>query len=102
MSKCLFKFNEYGPGMGYPSMKDSMNSEPYFGMEKIIAYLQKGKKTYAAAGRAQDFFTGDLIPGEYCGMTDGEYSWVSSLPYYVEKYHLRLNREFEDKVLRRC
>lgn len=99
MSKCLFEYNEYGPGMGFPSMKDNMNSKPYFGMEKIIAYLKNGKKTYAAAGRAKDFFSGDYIPGEYCGMTDGEYSWISSLVYYVEKYNLRLNKDFERKVL---
>ncbi len=99
MAKRIFDFDEYGPGMGFPSMKESMNDMPYEGMDRIISYLRSGRKTYAAAGRATDFFTGELIPGERCGMTDGEYSWVSSLAYYVEKYNVRLDKEFEDKVL---
>ena len=34
-------------------------------------------------------------------MTDGEYSWLSDLAYYVEKYNLRLPEEFEGKVLKK-
>ena len=59
------------------------------------------QKTFAACGRACDFFTEEMIPGEYCGMTDGVYSWISSLAYYVEKYNLRLLPEFERYVLER-
>lgn len=99
MSKRIFDFNEYGPGMGFPSMKKSMLDKPYAGQDQIIAYLNSGKKTYAAAGKAYDFFTGEEIPGERCGLTDGVFSWVSSLPYYVEKYNLRLSPQFEKYVL---
>ncbi len=99
MSIRIFDFNEYGPGFGFPSMKQSMLDKPYAGKNKIIAYLRNGRKTYVAAGRAHDFFTGEAIPGENCGMTDGVFSWVSSLPYYVEKYNLKLSPEFEKHVL---
>ena len=99
MSVRIFDYNEYGPGMGFPSMKQSMLDKPYTGQDKIIAYLKRGRKTYAAAGRAYDFFTGEAIPGENCGMTDGTFSWVSSLSYYVERYNLRLAPEFEKYVL---
>ena len=98
MSRRIFDYNEYGPGMGFPSMKNSMLDKPYAGMDRIISYLKNGQKTYAAAGRAYDFFTGEEIPGERCGMTDGVFSWVSSLPYYVEKYNLKLPQEFEKHV----
>ena len=100
MAKRIFEYDEYGPGMGFPSMKLSMLAEPYEGMGRIVDYLRHGKKTYAAAGKARDFFTGEMIPGEQCGMTDGTYSWNSSLIYYVEKYNLRLLPEFEEHVLR--
>ena len=96
--KRIFDFDEYGPGMGFPSMKESMCDEPYPGKHMIVDYLKNGTKTYAAAGRARDFFTGEPIPGELCGMTDGVYSWVSSLAYYVEKYNLRLSDDFEQYV----
>ena len=75
-----------------------MEEKPYPGMDMIVAYLRSGRKTFAACGRACDFFTEEMIPGEYCGMTDGVFSWISSLAYYVEKYNLRLSQEFERHV----
>ena len=94
-------FIEFGqvPGIELPSMKDSFCREPYSGRDRIIEYLKAGKKTYCAVGRARDRFSGEEIPGEWCGMTDGEYSWTSELIYYVEKYNLRLNSDFENKVI---
>lgn len=100
MSKLIYRFDEYGPGMGFPSMKQSMEEKPYDGMDRIVEYLKNGKKTYAAGGPEHDFFTGKVIPGERCGMTDGEFSWASSLAYYVERYNLRLPPEFESHVLK--
>ena len=101
MSKRIFDFDEYGPGMGFPSMKQFMCDKPYPGKDTIVTYLKAGRKTFAAAGRACDFFTGEMIPGELCGMTDGTYSWMSSLAYYVEKFNLRLDPEFERYVMER-
>ena len=40
MSKCLFQFDEYGKGMGFPSIKDSFEDSPYEGQDKIIEYLK--------------------------------------------------------------
>lgn len=100
--KSLILFKEFGeiPGMDLPSMIDFFEKEPYKEKEKVIQYLNKGRKTYAACSRAYDKFTGEQIPGEYCGMTDGEYSWNSSLSYYVDKYNLRLPKEFEKKAVK--
>ena len=100
MSKCLFQFDEYGKGMGFPSIKDSFNDSPYEGKDKIIEYLKtRGICGYVKAGYSSDFFTGELIPTEEKRLSDGEYSWLSSLIYYVEKYNLRLMPDFEQKVL---
>lgn len=102
MTKCLFLFKEFGevPGMAFPSMKDYFQKEPYPDKDKIVAYMKKGRKTYCATSYARDCYTGDRIPGEHCGMTDGEYSWNNELIYYVEKYNLKLDDDFEKKVLR--
>ena len=99
MNTCLYRYDEFGPGMGYPSMKESFCAEPYPGQDRIVKYLRSGRKTIAACSRAEDVFTGELIPDERCGMTDEEYSWTGPLAYYVEKYNLRLAPEFEKKVL---
>jgi hypothetical protein len=99
MMKCLFLYDEFGKDMGLPSMKDSFMKEPYEGQEDVVSYLKNGKKTYARTETPKDVFTGETIPVESYGMTDGEYSWNSVLPYYVEKYNLKLPKEFEEKVL---
>ncbi len=95
----LIQYDEFGPNMGFDSMRKHFAEVPYEGIEKIVDYLEAGKKTYAKAARAIDVFSGDPINTEYVGMTDGEYSWNSVLPYYVEKYNLRLPEQFEKKVL---
>lgn len=98
MLRCLILFDEYGKGMGYPSMKDSFEAMPYEGKDVIVKYLRQGRKTYAATQKAHDFFTGETIKDEKCGMTDGVFSWNATLAYYVEKYNLRLPRDFEEHV----
>lgn len=95
----LIQFEEFGPGMGFPSMKTSFSQSPYPNKDKVIAYLSKGRKTYSATSHSRDVFTGEMIPGERCGMTDGEYSWNSALAYYVGKYNLRLPSRFEEKAV---
>ena len=97
--KYLNLYDEFGKGMNLPSMRDSFEEKPYKGQDKIVAYLKNGKKTFARTELPTDKFTGEKIPMESCGMTDGEYSWNSTLAYYVKKYNLRLIKEFEEKVL---
>lgn len=81
-------------------MADYFSDKAYPEKDRIVSYLKSGKKTYSATSRAKDRFTGDVIPGEHCGMTDGEYTWNSELIHYVEKYNLRLPDEFISKALR--
>ena len=51
------------------------------------------------ASRFNDIITGELTNRELVYMDDGEYSWSSKLPYYVEKYNLKLPEDFERHVL---
>ena len=99
MNMCLFHYEEFGPGMGFPSMKESFCKEPYPGQSRIVNYLRSGRKTFSACSLARDVFTGAAIPDEQCGMTDEEFSWMAPLAYYVERYNLRLAPAFEQKVL---
>lgn len=98
--KFLMMYDEFGKNMGLPSIKESFSAEPYPEKNAIISYLRHGKKTYASTRVPMDVISNDVIPGEEYGVTDGEYSWLSTLPYYVEKYNLRLPKEFEKKVLK--
>lgn len=95
----LNMYDEFGKGMSLPSIRESFSPEPYSGMEKVAEYLENGIPTFAQTSIPRDFITGEVIPVESTGMTDGEYSWMSVLPHYVRKYNLRLPKEFEQKVL---
>lgn len=92
-------YDEFGPNMGLPHMSDYFEEKPYDGMDKIVDHLEQGTPTFASSKVATDIYTGERIPVEYCGMTDGVFSWMSVLPYYVKTYNLRLPKEFEDYVL---
>lgn len=97
--KSLIHYDEFGTNMGFPSMTDFFHPTPYENMDKIIEYLEQGNPTYVRGELPKDVFTGERIPCEYIGMTDGVYSWNSVLPYYVRKYNLKLPKEFENHVL---
>ncbi|MDO4647420.1 MAG: hypothetical protein Q4B26_02130 [Eubacteriales bacterium] len=96
--KYLGAFEEFNPGMNFPSIKEHFCQSPYKGMEKIAEYLDNGRTTYVTTSYPRDVFTGKRIPGERFGVTDGEYSWPSFLSYYVREYNLKLPEEFENKV----
>ncbi|MDE6724042.1 MAG: hypothetical protein K2J79_00400, partial [Ruminiclostridium sp.] len=94
-------YKEYGSENGV-SMVKYFQAKPYEGKDKIVSYLRnKGRATLASTGVACDRLTNERIKGEFQFVyyTDGKYSWCSDLAYHVEKYNLRLPKEFEDYVL---
>lgn len=93
------KYDELSPGKGYPSMRDFFSDGPYEGKDKIIKYLTNNTEDMVSAMIPKDVFTSESIPMESIGMNDGEYTWFTTLAYYVEKYNLKLPKEFEDKIL---
>lgn len=99
----LCDYTEYGSQNGV-SMKTFFQEQPYPGIEKIIYYLRNnGQRPMVRMEMAKDRVTGERIKGEMdlvC-YTDGCFSWWSDLAYHVEKYNLRLPKEFEDYVLSR-
>ncbi len=97
----LCNYSEYGAENGV-SIKDCFQKSPYNGKDKIVSYLRhNGKATMVSVEVSRDLLTGERIPGEF-SLTlfdDGEFSWWSDLAYHVEKYNLRLPKEFEEHVL---
>ncbi len=81
------------------SLKQDIEDHSYPGQEKIAQYLEGGKVKLMSAGTGKDLFTGETIAANYYIATDGEYSWPSTLSYYVRSYNLRLPKEFEQKIL---
>ncbi len=97
----LCKYKEYGYE-NEASMKEAAYEESYPGKDKIVSYLKnKGKSTMVAMKLATDRITGERIKELYSieFLNDGKFYWWSDLAYHVDKYNLRLPKEFEDYVL---
>ena len=62
--------------------------------------LKNGNDDMVSLMASKDVITGEPIPMTMKGMNDGEFTWLNTLAYYVEKYNLRLPKEFEEKILR--
>ncbi len=94
----MARWKEFNPKTERSMMDDFEEKQsPYIG--KILDYLSKGKVTRVSSSVAIDVFTGAVIEQESYIMTDGEYSWSSSLGYYIRKYYLRIPQDFERKIL---
>lgn len=93
------EYKELIPEKNYPSMKGFISETPYPGKAKVISYLLNGQEKMISMDIPKDVFTGENIPMDPVGMDDGEYSWFTTLAYYVDKYNLRLPSEFENKIL---
>lgn len=93
------KYEELAPGMGFPSMKKYMQKEPYKSKAIILEYLRNGNIHMVTASRVVDVLSGKPTNIELQFMDDGKYSWSSKIPYYVDKYNLRLPKEFENHIL---
>lgn len=93
------KYNELAPNMGFPSIKDHLQKEPYKSKDAILKHLRNGHVHMVTASRIVDVISGKTTNIELVFMDDGKYSWSSSIPYYVEQYNLRLPEEFEKHIL---
>ena len=80
-------------------IREIMSETPLKDKNKILNHLRKGTITAAAAGRARDVISGEIIDGELTYLTDGVYEWRSDIPYYVDKYNVRLNDDFIHYVM---
>lgn len=95
----IINFKEFAPKREHPSIHHYLENEPYPDQDKIIQFLKNGKIEFAQMSRSRDIFTGERIPYEVLGMSDGDYFWSNTLAWYVEKYNLRMPEEFERYIL---
>jgi hypothetical protein len=65
--------------------------------EKVIDYLKQGKLLLAWMGYFIDIKSKELIaPDSY--YSDGIWVWPAYLPYYLNKYKMKLDQEFLDHI----
>jgi hypothetical protein len=92
-------YDELNPGRNFPKLTDSFEKEAYPGKNDVIHFLKNGTVDLARVSKAKDVFTGAFIPTEVLVMHNGDFCWSNTLAYYVEKYNLRLPKDFESHIL---
>ena len=97
----LGQYDELAPNMGFPSMRKHMTKEPYESKAAVLQHLRNGDVHMATASKVVDALSGETTNVELVFMDDGKYSWSSKIPYYVEKYNLRLPQDFENHILKK-
>lgn len=99
--KFIGEYKEMNPNYDYPSIKDFFEEKPYDGQDRVAEYLKNGAVDMVSFQIPKDIVSGERIPMTKVGMNDGEYTWFNTLAYYVEKYNLRLPKDFEEKILKK-
>ena len=73
------------------------NAQPH--EADIVKYLRGGTTFVFSPGVVRDVLGGGGPIGSGSLLTDGEWAWSDTLPYYVEKYHVELPAEFVSAVV---
>ena len=81
------------------SIKQFIVSKVNYDKKKILDYLQNGKKEAICPKPTYDIISGKMISTSFTVLTDGEYIWKNDLPYYVDKYNIKLPQSFIEKVI---
>ena len=82
------------------SMEQFFADDAHSDKDKIIDYLKNGGKVLCVSARIpKDVFTKETIKMDEVIRKDQKYAWPAILAYYVEKYNLRLPKEFESHIL---
>lgn len=63
----------------------------------LLKYFKNGEIVGAIPGTMRDPVTGDKIPGNEI-FSDGEYEWKTDLPYLINKYNFRVDKDFLNYV----
>jgi hypothetical protein len=103
--KPLVHFREFPFGTADdPSMREFFSPGPWQMQDNVLAYLRAGHVLSVLMGadlpdpfdpgaRANPVIAGK-VEGGATPMTDGTWLWPAGLIYFIEKYNLRVPREF--------
>lgn len=98
MLKFIDDYKEFGFDSTL-SVVDNISSTPIPEKEKILDYLKRTPKDGVRCSTLNDFVTKELLTPAVWTHSDGEYNWDDEEIYHFEKYNMKLNQEFIDKVL---
>lgn len=80
------------------SIKDNIVDKVDYDKNKIISYMLRQNKIASCPRAAIDCLTGKKIADSFAVYSDGEYDWCDFLIYHIEKYNIKLPKEFIEKA----
>ena len=82
------------------SIKDFVDKNTEYPIDKICAYLERGLPLIVAPGVVQDVIDENKgSAGSPSILTDGKWAWSGVLSYYVKNYNLSLNSDFINSMI---
>lgn len=94
----FFQELDHGDPNG-PKLAEHVSDRPQPDEARVVDYLRSGLLLIGCPGVVHDVLDNKVGPvGSPDVLTDGVWAWPGDLPYYVEKYHLRLPKEFVDHL----
>ncbi|MEV0825645.1 hypothetical protein [Nonomuraea rubra] len=96
----LGEFRELRPGRpDGPSLRAAVRDKGEEYETLLVRYLQAGTALVVSGSGAHDVLDAEArYIGPLMVLTDGEWAWYSDLAYYVERYHVPLERRFVERV----
>lgn len=90
----FFKELKHGDINGI-SLKDVIYENAALNEKEQVGYLKSGIILIACTGIVRDVLdaANDIIGSPHI-LTDGVWAWPADLPYYVEKYHVKIPDDF--------
>lgn len=93
------EYKEMNPSKDLDSITKHFAKSRYPMQDVIVRFLKNGESFCASTALPHDVITGERINMECVGKKDGDYVWVSTLAYYVDKYNLELPDDFVKYIL---
>lgn len=80
------------------SIKDSLVDSVDYDKKRVIKYLKSFKHFSSCPKPAKDCVTGKEISPSFLIFKDGDYCWADFLAYHVEKYNIKLPKDFIKQI----
>ena len=94
----FFQELEHGRPNG-GSLAANVQLKPELFEDQVLGYLKSGNLLVGSPGIGCDVLSEDgSFSGPYHILTDGSWAWPQDLAFYVEKYHVKLPKEFVEDM----
>ena len=94
-------FEESSPRVALQDLRELQMMGPLDEEELVLQYLSEGTMLLEASGEAHDRFQDGSLPiGPADVYSDGEWCWSGDVIYYIRNYHIAVESQFFDWMMK--